>query len=123
MVLDTLRAEVSKLRASVVMSEERLRALKRGERIAMATDKAQRVSHAIPDGTSNALRDAEETLTRLRARQTEVDATNEALDALENTNDTRTLREKLAEAGCGTPLKTTAEAVLERLRSQTAKPA
>ena len=122
-VLDTLRAEVEKLRASVLSSEERLRALKRGERIAMATDKAQRVSHAIPGGTSNALRDAEETLTRLRARQTEVDATNEALGALENTNDTSTLREKLAAAGCGAPLKTTAEAVLERLRNRTTTPA
>jgi len=122
-VLDTLEAEVAKLRASVTASEERLRALKRGERIAMATDKAQRVTQAIPGGTSSALRDAEATLTRLRARQTEVDATNEALDALENTNDTRTLREKLAEAGCGAPLKTTAEAVLERLRTQTMKPA
>lgn len=121
-VLNTLQEEVEKLRASVVTSEQRLRALKRGERIAMATDKAQRVSQAIPGGTSSALRDAEETLTRLRTRQTEVEATNEALDALENTNDTRSLREKLAEAGCGAPLKTTAEAVLERLRTQTAKP-
>jgi len=89
----------------------------------MATDKAQRVTQAIPGGTSNALRDAEATLARLRARQTEVDATNEALDALENANDTRTLREKLADAGCGAPLKTTAEAVLERLRTETMKPA
>ena len=121
-VLKTLQEEVDKLRASVVTSEQRLRALKRGERIAMATDKAQRVSQAIPGGTSSALRDAEETLTRLRTRQTEVEATNEALDALENTHDTRSLREKLAEAGCGAPLKTTAEAVLERLRTQTAKP-
>ena len=84
-VLNTLQEEVEKLRASVVTSEQRLRALKRGERIAMATDKAQRVSQAIPGGTSSALRDAEETLTRLRTRQTEVEATNEALDALENT--------------------------------------
>ena len=122
-VLETLEAEVAKLRASVATSEERLRALNRGERIATATDKAQRVTHSVPGGVSNALRDAEATLTRLRSRQTEVDATNEALDTLENANDTRTLREKLANAGCGAPLKTTAEAVLERLRTQAAKPA
>jgi len=122
-VLDTLEAEVAKLRTSVATSEERLRALKRGERIAAATDKAQRAAHSFPGSVSNALRDAEATLTRLRSRQTEVDATNEALDALENANDTRPLREKLASAGCGTPLKTTAEAVLERLRTQAAKPA
>jgi len=122
-VLETLEAEVAKLRASVATSEERLRALKRGERIAAATDKAQRVTHSVPGGVSTALRDAEATLTRLRSRQTEVDATNEALDTLENANDTRTLREKLANAGCGAPLKTTAEAVLERLRTQAAKPA
>jgi len=120
-VLDTLQTEVGKLRASVAASEERLRALKRGERVAMATDKAQRVSHAIPGGAASALRDAEKTLTRLRARQNEVDAANDALDDLENTNDTNSLREKLAAAGCGAPLKTTADAVLERLRAQTTK--
>lgn len=122
-VMQSLEADVRKLRESVTTSEERLRALKRGQQIAVAADKAHRLTHAIPGGSSTALRDAEATLVRLRTRQTETEAANAALDTLENTHDPKTLREKLAASGCGTPLKTTAEAVLERLRSRAASPA
>ena len=121
--LDALDAELARLRQTVATSEDRLRALKRGERMAAATDQAQRLTTAIPGGTSTALREAEETLSRLRTRQNEVDATNAALDAMDQSNDPATLRDKLAAAGCGAPLKTTADAVLERLRARTMKPA
>lgn len=122
-VLDTLEAELDRLRESVATSEDRLRALKRGERMAVATDQAQKLTVSVPGSTSTALREAEETLTRLRARQTEVDATNAALDAMDRSDDPKTLRDKLAAAGCGMPLKTTADAVLDRLRARAATPA
>jgi len=122
-ILDSLDTDLARLRESVATSEDRLRALKRGARMAVVTDKAQRLNAEKPGGTATALRDAEATLSRLRARQTEVDATNAALDAMDKANDPKTLRDKLAEAGCGTPLKTTAEAVLERLRARTVNPA
>lgn len=121
--LESMAADLARLRASVATSEDRLRALKRGERMAVATDQSQRLSLSIPGGTATALRDAEATLTRLRARQSEVDATNAALDEMDKSNDPITLRDKLAAAGCGAPLKTTADAVLERLRARTPNPA
>lgn len=122
-ILTSLETDLRRLRESVATSEDRLRALKRGARMATVTDKTQRLSTVKSGSTGTALRDAEATLARLRSRQTEVDATNAALDEMDKANDPKTLREKLAAAGCGTPLKTTAEAVLERLRARTIKPA
>jgi len=70
-VLEILKAGVASLRASVATSEERLLALKQGERIAVVTGKAHGVSHVIPGDVSTALRDAEARLGWLRSRQTE----------------------------------------------------
>ncbi len=122
-VLGTLEADLACLRASVTTSEERLRALKRGARIATVTDKTQRLTASAHCTMPTVLRDAEATLERLRARQTETDAANAALDALENAGHPERLRDRLAEAGCGAPLKITADAVLERLRARSVTPA
>lgn len=122
-VLARLKVDLDRLRASVATSESRLRALKRGQRMAVATDRAQRLSVEVPEGPSTALREAEATLARLRARQTEIDATEAALDEMQRDADPDSLRDRLAAVGCGAPLRTTAAAVLERLRAKSATPA
>lgn len=122
-VLNSLKNELTRLRECVVTSEDRLRALKRGARVATVRERTQRLCAAKSGGTATVLRDAEATLARLRSRQTEADAMNAALDEMDKANDPNTLREKLAAAGYGTPLKITADAVLERLRVRTVKPA
>jgi phage shock protein A len=113
-------AEISKLQAVVRASEARLRDLKRGERLARATDSAQRLNHtAAGDGNSlSTLRDAEETLERLRRRQQQIDLTSAVLAEIDGATDPTAMIGKLAEAGCGTPLRTNADDVLARLKAR-----
>ncbi len=111
-------AEAARLKQVVAFSESRLRELERGQRLAAVTDKTQRLRETAPGATLNALKDAEETLERLRTRQKHVDAAAIVLDEMENANNPSTLAERMAEAGCGTPTKTRSDDVLKRLRER-----
>ncbi|QIA24684.1 hypothetical protein [Mesorhizobium sp. AA22] len=70
----------------------------------------------------SSLKDAEETLLRLRSRQKQIDVTAAATAEMEQSGDPAAVSE-LAAAGCGTPLKSSADAVLDRLASRIGKPA
>ena len=76
---------------------------------------AARCAKARPGSTLSALKDAEETLLRLRTRQKQIDATAAAMAEMEQSGDPAAVSEKLAAAGCGAPLRSSADAVLERL--------
>ncbi|MEF2074753.1 PspA/IM30 family protein [Consotaella aegiceratis] len=115
--------EIGRLRASLRRSEGRLRELKRGQRLAEATDRTQRLNEVDTASTRSTLRDAEKTLERLQQRQCEVDATAAALDDLAAEHDPATISEKLAAAGCGSPSGPTVETVLERLKRRADTPA
>ena len=115
--------EIERLKRIVRASEMRLRELQRGQRLAVATDRTQRLRETAPASSLSALRDAEETLARLRARQTQIDATAVAMAEMEQSGDPAALADKLAAAGCGAPTTTTADAVLERLRQRMQVPA
>lgn len=67
------------------------------------------------------LKDAEETLLRLRVRQQQIDTTASAISDMEESGDPERIIQKLAEAGCGTPQKSSAEDVLARLKKKTKK--
>jgi phage shock protein A len=114
----TFAVEIERLKRVVRQSEMRLRELQRGERIAAATDKTQRLREAAPTSGLSALRDAEATLARLRLRQKEIDATAAAMDAMEESIDPAALSGRLAEAGCGAPLRSSADDVLARLKAR-----
>ena len=116
-------SEIERLRRIVRGSELRLRDLQRGQRIAAAADKTHRLREAAPGSSLSALKDAEETLSRLRARQKQIDAAATAMAEMELSNDPATLSRKLAEAGCGAPIHASVEAILERLASKAASPA
>jgi len=116
-------AEIERLRRIVQASEMRLRELRRGERLATATDRTQRLRHGAPHSSLSALKDAEETLVRLRARQKEIDGAAAALDEMERAADPGALAEKLAAAGCGAPIRSTADDVLARLAARAGKSA
>ena len=111
-------SEIARLRACLRDAEARLRNLQRGQRLAVATDRTQRLQVVVPDSGLASLRDAEETLKRLQDRQNELDATAAAMRSLEAEGSAEGVREKLAAAGCGAPLTTTADEVLERLASR-----
>lgn len=115
--------EIARLRANLREGEGRLRQLKRGQRLAVATDRTQRLRLVVPDAGAASLRDAEDTLSRLQSRQTDIDATARAMTELEVTGSVELLRKKMADAGCGLPIRTSAEMVLERLKGKTTKTA
>jgi phage shock protein A len=113
-------AEIDRLKRIVRQSEMRLRELQRGERIAAAADRTQRLRHTAPGSGLSALKDAEATLLRLRSRQKEIDAASAALDEMDRSGDPAVLIEKLAAAGCGAPVRPSADDVLARLASRVA---
>ena len=114
-------AEISRLRTNVQNAEMRMRQLQRGQRIASATDKAQKLRTQVPESGLASLADAETTLQRLRERQQQIDLTAEAMAELDETGNPSHTIEKLAEAGCGKPLKTDADDVLSRLAKRARK--
>lgn len=111
-------AGIARLRQTVRQSEMRLAALRRGERLAVARDRTRRLSRVAPGENVSSLAEAEATLARLEQRQREAELTAEALSTLEAGPDPAALAEKLASAGCGHPLVTSADEVLQRLRSR-----
>lgn len=117
----TYEAEIKRLREDVSLAEQRLRCLKRGQHLAEATSKTQKLRGTMPDGVIASLKEAEETLARLQSRQNHADLTEEALAELSAQGNAATLSERMAAAGCGPRKKTDAETVLERLKAKTAK--
>jgi len=115
----TFKGEIERLNKIVRVSEARLRDLQRGQRIADATDKTQRLRQTSEGSSLSALQDAENTLERLRSRQKQMDATANAMEEMVFNSDPSSMSEKLANAGCGTPMKSSADAILERLSAKT----
>ena len=115
--------EIERLKRIIRVSEMRLRELQRDQRIVAAVDSTQRLRESAPGSSLSALRDAEETLLRLRTRQKQIDATAAAMAEMEQSGDPAAVSEKLAAAGCGAPLRSSADAVLERLAKTMTKPA
>lgn len=112
--------EIARLKGIVRSAEARLHDLQRGQRIAAANDKTQKLrssSIAMEATDLVSLKDAEETLRRLQARQEHIDQVAEALDDMDGAADPSSLTERLAEAGCGAPLRTRAADVLARLKA------
>ena len=119
--LARFRAEIVRLRSNVRAAESKLRELQRGQRLATATERTQALRETVPGNGLSALDDAESTLKRLRERQAQIDLTAEALDAMNGEQHPAAMAERLAEAGCGKPLNTTADDVLARLSKKAGK--
>jgi phage shock protein A len=115
--IDSFSNELKRLKCTLKSNEQRLLALKRGERLA-ATNKATQDSVQTANGTSTCtLREAEETLARLKTRQLETTRSQEILAEYENSSDSKAIIEKLANAGCGEALQASASNVLVRLNT------
>jgi phage shock protein A len=113
--------EIHRLREYVAQAQQRLLALERGRRIARAAEsiRVMRRGGVEEEGPHRAtLSEAEATLGRLRNRQAEIRAADEALDELEAASRPETIAEKLAAKGFGPVVKTTADDVLARLRAR-----
>ena len=64
------------------------------------------------------LDEAEETLARLRTRQSQNETIASVLKEMDSTPRSAGIIEKLANAGCGAPLRSSADDVLARLRAR-----
>ena len=110
--------EIARLRRIVEDAKLRLRALQRGERLATATSRTHTLRNTGTEGALASLNEAEETLSRLRRRQQEIDDTAAVIEEMDRTGTPEAVAEKLAQAGCGTPIKEAADDVLARLQKK-----
>ncbi|MEM7750768.1 MAG: PspA/IM30 family protein, partial [Pseudomonadota bacterium] len=117
---DQFSAEIHRLKTNVREAENRLKDLQRGQRLADATDKAHRLRQQVPTTGLATLSEAEATLERLRQRQREIDLTAEAMRELDVNDSPSRISEKLAEAGCGKPIKSSTDDVFDRLSKRIA---
>lgn len=115
--IDTYTVEINRLRKTLKDSEAQLTELKRGQRLAEASDKARSLRGAIPNGATNGLANASETLKKLKDRQEHAHATAAAITELSTQENADTVSDRLAAAGCGEAKKSDAAAVLERLKA------
>lgn len=116
--VDIYDRDIAKLRTALKQSEHQLAELRRGQRLAEATAKTQHVRGSMPVNTRNDLSDAAATLERLQDRQALADETMEAMTELSIAGNADAVAKRLADAGMGSPRKTSADAVLDRLKSR-----
>lgn len=116
-------AETARLKRHVANAEARINELDRGRRIARAAEAVR----ALRRGGIEAARpyectlpEAEATLKRLRERQLETQAADEALMELDAATAPLSVAEKLAAQGFGPRIKSTADDVLARLKAKRA---
>ena len=116
----TYDAEISHLRAILGDAESRLRDLQRGQKLAIATDHTQRLRQTTPTLATANLDEAEATLARLQDRQSAFESRRAAMVELSASTNAEAMRNRLAAAGCGAPLRPDAAVVLQRLRAKAA---
>ena len=119
-------SEITRLKRQVAGAEARITDLDRGRRLARAAEAVRALRRGGIEAArpyESTLPEAENTLKRLRERQMEAQAADEALVELDAASGPLATAEKLAEQGFGPRLKSTADDVLARLnakRTQTA---
>ncbi|MGY3606092.1 MULTISPECIES: PspA/IM30 family protein [unclassified Bradyrhizobium] len=112
--------EIARLKRHVANAEVRLTELDRGRRIARASDAVRSLRRSGIEAArpyESTLPEAENTLRRLRERQMEAQAADEALIELDAASGPLATAEKLAELGFGPRMKSTADDVLARLKA------
>lgn len=116
--LEEMAPTVQTLKQRVRQAEMRLVALQRGNRLAIARNSTARLQRFVPGSGPERLQVAEETLARLQSRQRSDAYAAEAYDAIRMDRKPDQTIEKLAAAGCGAPVSTSADAVIARLKAQ-----
>ncbi len=113
--------EITRLKRHVAGAEARLTDLDRGRRLARASEAVRSLRRSGIEAArpyESTLPEAENTLKRLRERQMEAQAADEALIELDAASGPLAVAERLAEQGFGPRLKTTADDVLARLNAK-----
>jgi phage shock protein A len=117
-------SEISRLKRQVANAEKRITELDRGRRIARAAEAVRALRRGGVEAArpyEATLPEAETTLKRLRERQQEAQAADEALADIDAASGPLATAEKLAEQGFGPRLRPTADDVLARLNAKRAQ--
>jgi phage shock protein A len=113
-------SEITRMKRQVAGAEARITELDRGRRIARASEAVRAMRRGGVEAArpyESTLPEAENTLKRLRERQMEAQAADEAFSELDAASGPLATAEKLAVSGAGR-LKTTADDVLARLNAK-----
>ncbi|MCA1400324.1 PspA/IM30 family protein [Bradyrhizobium sp. BRP56] len=114
-------SEITRLRRHVGNAEARIAELDRGRRLARASEAVRSLRRSGIEAArpyESTLPEAEATLKRLRERQMEIQAADEALIEIDAAAGPLATAEKLAEQGFGPRMKSTADDVLARLKAK-----
>jgi phage shock protein A len=114
-------AEITRLKRHVAGAEARINELDRGRRIARASEAVRSLRRSGIEAArpyESTLPEAEATLKRLRERQMDAQAADEALLEIDAASGPLATAEKLAEQGFGPRMKSTADDVLARLKAR-----
>jgi phage shock protein A len=117
-------SEIARLKRYVTGAEARITELDRGRRIARAAEAVRAARRGGIEASrpyEATLPEAEITLRRLRERQMESEAADEALLELDAVSGPLSVAEKLAAQGFGPRMKSTADDVLARLKAKHAQ--
>jgi phage shock protein A len=116
-------SEITRLKRHVANAEARITALDRGRRIARASEAVRSLRRTGIEAArpyESTLPEAEATLKRLRDRQMEAQAADDALIKIDAASGPLATAERLAEQGFGPRMKSTADDVLARLKAKRA---
>ncbi|MGY3580876.1 PspA/IM30 family protein [Bradyrhizobium sp. USDA 4504] len=114
-------SEITRLKRHVGTAEARIAELDRGRRLARASEAVRSLRRSGIEAArpyESTLPEAEATLKRLRERQMEIQAADEALVEIDAASGPSATAEKLAEQGFGPRMKSTANDVLARLKAK-----
>ncbi|WP_338828983.1 PspA/IM30 family protein [Bradyrhizobium sp. 27S5] len=113
--------EITRLKRHVGNAEARIAELDRGRRLARASEAVRSLRRSGIEAArpyESTLPEAEATLKRLRERQIEIQAADDALFEIDTASGPSVVAERLAEQGFGPRMKSTADDVLARLRAK-----
>jgi len=113
-------SEITRLKRHVANAEARITELDRGRRLARASESVRALRRSGIEAArpyESTLPEAEATLKRLRERQMDAQAADEALLEIDAASGPLATAEKLAEQGFGPRMKSTADDVLARLKA------
>lgn len=114
-------SEIVRLKRHVATAEARIAELDRGRRLARASEAVRSLRRSGIEAArpyESTLPEAEATLKRLRERQMEAQAADEAMIEIDAASGPLATAEKLAEQGFGPRMKSTADDVLARLKAK-----
>lgn len=112
--------QIDSQRAQLREAQSILRELQRGERLAAACQASQRIATVDTGTQQTALKAAQETLLRLRERQTQERLRAEAIKHIDQCENPDEVTKRLAGAGFGKPLRPSGKDVLDRLKAKAA---